>query len=254
MISFKESLRQGKIAPAFCLARLVHPVLVDMVAAAGGYHGLWLDGEHARLSSEQVATIALAARANQLDTFVRMAPTNYSDVTQMLEAGAGGVMAAQIQSVSHAQEFVSWCRFPPAGVRGLNTSGADARYTHLAPAEFVAASVDRALIGIQIETLGALQDVDSIASVDGVDLLFVGPSDLSMALGVVGQFHSDQLWNAIERVAMAAQRNDIAWGAVLPDATFATRAMQLGCQLPTYGNDSAMIRRGVEALRTTFDF
>ena len=103
-------------------------------------------------------------------------------------------MGAQIQSAEHAEEFVRWCKFAPRGVRGFNTSGRDALYTHKPPAQFAEDSNRDSFVAIQIETLGALNDADAIAAIDGVDMLFVGPADMSQSLGVVGQYEHEKVW------------------------------------------------------------
>ncbi len=154
MRRLKELLDTEELVRLFCLARIPHPVVIEMLALAGGYHGFWIDQEHGTISLEQVMIAALAGRANQLDSFVRMPPTGYWQVTQCLEAGVGGVMAAQIRSADHAREFVSWTKFSPLGTRGLNTGGRDADYTHKAAPQFIEAANREHFVAIQIETLG----------------------------------------------------------------------------------------------------
>jgi 2-dehydro-3-deoxyglucarate aldolase/4-hydroxy-2-oxoheptanedioate aldolase len=250
---FRDLLAGNELIRTFALSRVVHPVLVEMFGLAGGYHGFWLDNEHVALTSEQIVVAALAARANNFDCFVRIPPVGYWLVTQCLETGVGGVMAAQIHSADQAEQFAQWARFAPHGGRGLNTGGRDANYTHMTPAEFVVEANRNTFVAIQIETLGAVDDVDRIAATPGVDLLFVGPADLSLALGVVGQFHHETLWEAIDRVAAACRRHGKAWGAVTPDARFAERAIDGGCRMPTFCNDVLVLRRGIAATQTTYE-
>jgi 2-keto-3-deoxy-L-rhamnonate aldolase RhmA len=250
--TIKQRLAEGELVRTFALGRLVHPLVVEMFALADDYHGFWIDEEHVSHTSEQLTAAVLAGRANEMDSFVRIAPTGYSLVTQCLETGAGGVMAAQIHDAAQAAEFVSWAKFAPDGVRGLNTSGRDADYTYVPAAEFVESANQNVFIAIQVETAGAVEHADEIAALDGVDHMFVGPSDLSMALGVVGQFHHEKLWEAIEHVAAACEKNGISWGAVTPDAEFARRAIDAGCRLPTMGNDIIAIRRGIDTIKSTF--
>ncbi len=250
--SFKERLANDEQLHLFAVGRLPHPVLIDMFGLAGGYDGFWIDNEHASMTSDQLVTATIAARANNFDTFVRVPPVGYWLVTQCLEAGAGGVMGAQVQSADHAREFLSWCKFAPEGVRGMNMGGRDANYSYLPPAEFAKEANEKHLVGIQIETPGAVQDVDEIASIEGVDMLFVGPVDLSLSLGVVGQFHHEKLWEAIDQVAAACAKHGKNWGCVAPDPKFADRAIEAGCRMPTLGNDVACLRRGVETLRSSF--
>ena len=161
-------------------------------------------------------------------------------------------MAAQIYTADQAAEFVSWTKFSPQGVRGLNSSGFDANYSHKPLAEFAIDANRDGFVAIQIETTQAVEQAEQIAALDGVDLLFVGPADLSLALGVPGQFHDDRLWEAITRVSEACRNQGIGWGAVVPDPQFADRAIELGCRMPTVGNDVHAMRRGIDALKNAF--
>lgn len=251
--TLKQRLAAGEICRVFALARIVHPVVIEAFGRSGGYQGVWLDQEHAGNTTEQILAMALAARANDMDLIVRLPPTGYWHVTQCLEAGASGVMAAQIHNVEQAREFVSWALFPPGGKRGLNNSGRDADYTHISPARFVEEANQEVLVGIQIETAGSLDQVEAIAALPGVDFLFIGPSDLSLALGVVGQFAHPRLWEAIERIATACRQAGKHWGCVAPDPQFAERAIQLGCRMPTIGNEVVALRRGLETLRAAYE-
>ena len=106
MRTFKERLAADEIIRVFALGRMVQPLMVEMFGLAGGYHGLWIDQEHVTHSTPELSSVALAARANEFDSFVRMAPTGYTAVTQALEAGMGGVMAAQIHTADQAAEFL----------------------------------------------------------------------------------------------------------------------------------------------------
>jgi 2-dehydro-3-deoxyglucarate aldolase/4-hydroxy-2-oxoheptanedioate aldolase len=250
--SFKQMLAERQLVRVFALGRVVHPILIEMFGLAGGYHGFWLDGEHTNLTNEQMVTAALAARANDFDSFARIPPTGYWQVTQCLETGLGGVMAAQIHSADHAEEFVKWTKFTPRGTRGMNVGGRDGDYSHKPPAQFIEQTNREQFVAIQIETLGALEEADAIAAIDGVDLLFIGPADLSLCLGVVGEFHHDKLWEAIDRVATACRNHGKTWGAVTPDPKFADRAIENGCLMPTFGNDVLTLRRGVDSLKNAF--
>jgi 2-keto-3-deoxy-L-rhamnonate aldolase RhmA len=252
MQTFKELLADDELIRVFAAGRIFHPIIFEVFGMAGGYHGFWLDGEHVGLTTQQMTTAGLAARANHWDCFARIPPIGYWHVTQCLEAGLGGVMAAQIRSVEQADEFVQWAKFPPRGTRGLNLGGRDADYSHKSAAQFVEDANREHFVAIQIETAGAVEDVEQIAALDGVDLLFIGPADLSMAMGVVGQYQHDRVWEAIGRVAHACRQHGKSWGALAPNAEFADRAVENGARLLTLGIDLLALRRGVEALQTTF--
>jgi 4-hydroxy-2-oxoheptanedioate aldolase len=247
-ICWHEILSGDDVLPLFALNRLFDPLVIELFGQFKSYRGFWIDQEHALANTQQLTTVCLAARANQLANFVRMPPTGYYQVTQAIEAGAGGVMAAQIHSAEQAAEFASWCRFYPEGVRGLNLGGRDADYYGTTPVEFTKNSNEQVFVGIQIETVGALEQADQIAALSAVDMLFVGPADLAMALGVVGQYHHEKLWAAIGEVSAACQKHGKVWGCVAPDAEFSEKAIELGCRLPTYGNEIHALRRGITNL------
>jgi 2-dehydro-3-deoxyglucarate aldolase/4-hydroxy-2-oxoheptanedioate aldolase len=249
---FKDLLASGELIRVFCSGRMLHPVSIQMFGLAGGYHGFWLDAEHAGLSTEQISLGVLAGRACGLGSFVRLPVTNYATVTQALESGADGVMAAQVNSAAEAEQFVRWAKFAPRGQRGLNTQGADAHYTHKSQIQLAQEANRDHFTAIQIETLGALEEVGAIAAIDDVDLLFVGPADLSQALGVLGQADDEKVWDAIGKVAAACAQHGKAWGIVPASPAFADRCVELGCRMITFGSDVMAMRLGIQAVKTMY--
>lgn len=249
---FKKLLADGRLIRVFCAGRLLHPVSIQMFGLAGGYDGFWLDAEHAGLSTEQITLGALAGKASGLGSFVRMPVTSYATVTQSLESGADGVMAAQVVSAAEAEKFVTWAKFAPRGCRGLNTQGADAHFTMKSQIELATDANRDHFVAIQIETLGSLEEADAIAAIDGVDLLFVGPADLSQALGVLGQLDHEKVWNGIDRVAAACKRHNKAWGIVPAGPAHADRCVEKGCRMLTFGSDVMAMRLGIQAVRTMY--
>ncbi len=249
---FKTLLATDRQIRVFCAGRLVHPVALQLFGLAGGYDGFWIDAEHAGVSNEQITMATLVGRACNLGSFVRMPVTNYAAVTQAFESGADGVMAAQVTSAAEAERFVSWTKFAPRGIRGLNTQGADAHFTHKSQIELAHDANRDHFVAIQIETLGALQDVDAIAAIEDVDMLFIGPADLSQALGVLGQPEHEKVWNAIDSVAAVCRRHGKAWGIVPANPNFADRCVEKGCRMVTYGSDVMALRLGIQAVKSTF--
>ena len=109
------------------------------------------------------------------------------------EAGAGGIMAAMVKGAAEAEELMAWSKFHPRGRRGINGSGVDGRYGSDNLAEYMARANAETVVGVQIERVEALEEVERIAAVPGLDFLFVGPADLSQSLGIPGQWDHPRL-------------------------------------------------------------
>lgn len=248
----KALLAQNQVVRVFAVGQLCHPKVVEIVGWQGGYDAVWLDQEHAGLSIEQIEQATRAARATGLDSFVRLAPTDYATVMRPLEAGAGGIMAAQVRSARQAEEIVHWCKFHPRGLRGVNGTGVDGRYGTLAFLDYARQANAETFIAIQIEHGDALEDVERIAAVPDVDLLFIGPADLSQSLGLPGEWEHPRLWQAYTRVAQAAQANGIHWAILPANATQAQRCVEMGCRMLSLGIDVWAVQRGIKTFQAEY--
>jgi 4-hydroxy-2-oxoheptanedioate aldolase len=250
--TFKQLLATQELVRIFCVGRLIHPVLFDVCGMVGGFHGIWIDQEHSGVTYEQMVLASACARANGLDSFVRLATINYSLVTQCLEAGAGGVMAARIDSAAEAEQFVRWAKFAPRGYRGSNTGGYDGGFGAKSLSQFALDANRDSFVAVQIETLGALREVRAIAATPDVDMLFLGPADLSQELGIIGQWEHEKLWEAIRTMAAACEDAGKPWATIAATPQFARRCREQGCRMLSFGMDAAMLRRGAEATKEAF--
>ena len=250
--SIKQRLEDNETVRVFFIGPLAHPKLIEMVGLAGGYHGVWIDQEHSAIPHQQTETLVLASRAAGLDAFVRLAPTDYATVMRPLETGAGGVMAAQIRTVEQVQQIVEWSFYPPTGNRGLYSGNYEARYGAADPKSQIEAANRNRWLAIQIETLEAVDQVEKIAAVDGVDCLFVGPGDLSAVLGVPGQVTHPKSIAALEKIGAAAQAAAKPWGILARSAEHATTCRELGCRLFSLSGDVDFFNRGIRAVKQAY--
>src|SRR5438105_15735892 len=225
----RELLSRGKLVKVFGVGQLCHAKLVEIIGQHGGFDAVWLDQEHAALSIAQIEHACLAARASGLDSFVRLAPTDYATVMRPLEAGAGGIMAAQVRSAIQAEDVMQWAKFYPRGLRGVNGSGVDGRYATLPMPEYMQRANEETFVAIQIEHIGAVEEVEKIAALKDVDVLFIGPADLGQSMGLVGDWDHPKIWQAIERVAKAAKTSGIHWAILPRNLAYAKRVLDLGC-------------------------
>jgi 4-hydroxy-2-oxoheptanedioate aldolase len=251
-VHLKALLKQDRVVRVFLLGQLCSPKLAEMVAWHGGFDAVWLDHEHAGLCTAQIEEAARAARGAGLDSFVRLAATDYAAVMRPLEAGAGGIMAAMVRSARQAEEIVTWARFHPRGLRGVNGSGVDGRYGRLSGADYFRKANEETVVGVQIECAEALEEVEKIAAVPDLDFLFIGPADLSQSLGIPCQWEHPRLWQAIERVARASAAHRVPW-AILPlGAAHARRCVEMGCRMLSIGVDSWTFTKGLKAIQDDY--
>lgn len=232
--------------------RIVHHNFVQMIGIHGGFQAIWFDQEHMDYPTEKLEIATLACRSQGMDSFVRLAPTDYATVTRALEAGAGGVMAAQVRSAAESEQFVKWAKFFPRGCRGLNTAGWDARFATVPAAKFAEQSNRESFVAIQIETAEALEECEKIAAIDGVDLLFLGPADMSQNLGVIGDFMNPKCLAAIDRIAAACARHKKPWGVVPVNPDYAAMCVEKGCRMLSVGADVRILNAGIEAIKKTY--
>ena len=184
---------------------------------------------------------------------MRLTATHYATVMRPLEAGAGGIMAAQVRTARQAEEIVHWSKFHPLGLRGVNGSGVDGRYGTLSREEYFRRANADIFVAIQIEHAEAVEEVDRIAAIKEVDVLFIGPADLGQSMGIVGEWDHPRLWQAYERVARAAKANGIHWAILPPNPVAARRCLDLGCRMFAIGLDVWAVQRGLKAFQAEFE-
>lgn len=256
-ITLSETLRtrinRGDRLVTFALGRMFHHNIISYLGMTGDFDGFWLDVEHGGLTVHDIEVGVAAGKAHGLGAFVRVPPTDYATVTRCFESGAEGVMAAQIRSADQAEEFVRWAKFAPRGHRGLNPLGYDGAFGSVPIAEFAARANEESFVAIQIETAAAVEDVEAIAAIDDVDLLFVGPSDLSQALGEIGGFENQRNLEAVDRIAAACAAHGKHWGAVTPTPRYAATLMEKGCSMISVTNDVKLVTSGLAAVKEAFN-
>ena len=252
MPRIKQLLAEGGVVRMFGVGQLLSPKLIEIVGEHGEFDALWIDAEHAGLVMKDVEIATMAARAYGLDHFVRMPATDYAEIMRALEAGANGVMVSMVRGAGDAEAAVRWAKFHPRGERGLNGGNRDGRFGLMPIPEYVEKANAETFVGIQIETAGAIASVAEIAAVPDVDLLFVGPADISQVMGVPGDFENPKCLDAIERIARACREAGKPWGIVPRGPEYAARMRGWGCQMFVLGFDIHVVHAGVRAAKERY--
>jgi 2-dehydro-3-deoxyglucarate aldolase/4-hydroxy-2-oxoheptanedioate aldolase len=248
----KERLLAGQIVRTMHITGFIKPRALEMFGLVGNFHGVWIDQEHSAIAHAEMENLLIACRASKLDAFARVAPTDYPTVMRPMEAGCSGVMIAQVRTLAEVEQAVRWAKYPPAGLRGFFGGNIETGFGSTPMATHVAQANRERWVAIQIETPESVEIVDQIAALEGVDWLFVGPADLSVTLGVAGEFLHPKCVEALKRVSAAVKKNGKAWGTLCRDPDHALRCRELGCQLFSIFGDIDCLRAGLTAIEQRF--
>jgi 2-dehydro-3-deoxyglucarate aldolase/4-hydroxy-2-oxoheptanedioate aldolase len=185
--------------------------------------------------------------------FVRVPAAERHFVSPVLDVGALGVMVPMVSGADTARRVVEWAKYPPAGTRGVAFGMAHDDYRPLPAVEAMERANGRTLVIVQIETSEGLENVGEIAEVDGVDVVWVGQSDLTASLGFPGAFDDQRYTQALERVGAAAQAAGKAAGFMCTSPAEGRRMRELGFRALAYWGDGSLyateLRRGIEEIR-----
>lgn len=196
-----------------------------------------IDMEHGPLTLSQVAGIIARFKATAASPIVRIPASEYHFVARVMDAGAHGIMAPNVRSAEQARLLNDAMRYAPAGNRGLGLGTSHNDFVRPDPVEYMTRANQSNLLICQIESVTALRDLDQIASVPGVDCLWVGHMDLTQSMGIVGQFDHPDFLAAIERVARTAQGCNQLAGIQPGDLDQAKAWMETGYNMISYSTD-----------------
>jgi 4-hydroxy-2-oxoheptanedioate aldolase len=223
------------------------PLAAELLGRAG-MDWTVLDLEHGEATEADLLALLYAAGTTPMAAIVRPQSAERLRVGRALDLGAAGIMLPQLQSIGQVREAVSFLRYPPVGSRGvaLRTRGAGlGDLTH----DNLARTVHERIVGIvQIESTGAVAAADEIAALDEVDVLFVGPADLSHALGAPGRFDEPDYQDALRTVVAAARAHGKAAGILLYDAAAFERHFELGFRFIGLGAEGSFVSTGASAM------
>lgn len=243
-----QRMRAGRPALMFLATPTAHDWFVGM-AGLHGYHGLWIDGQHQNYSEDQIAHLCLACRASGMDAVVRVRKRDAGSYSRALECGAHGVIIPHVNTAAEATAIVRELKFPPVGNRGLDGVEPHAQFGYIAAADYVQQANAETFIVVQIEEPEAVDHVDAIAAVPGVDVLMIGPGDLSLRYGVPGQWNAPLVQTAIAKVATAARTHGKWWGLPVGSATAARQYLEMGALFFAHGSVYGFVREGFDRVR-----
>jgi 2-keto-3-deoxy-L-rhamnonate aldolase RhmA len=214
--------------------------------ANAGHDFIWLDMEHAMYGWETIQTLVQYARAVGITPLVRVTDLSYPLIARALDAGAIGVIVPRVESVEQVEAAVQYAFYPPRGRRG---AGGEGRYgfERMTPAEGVQSVNDATVVIVQIETMAAVERIDEIAAVNGIDVICVGPQDLSISLGKPGAYDDPTFVETVSHVMARVSAAGKAAGMVERDARRFSRWHAAGGRFFACNTDTNMVFTSAKA-------
>lgn len=223
------------------------------LAAHFGFDGLWVDAEHGNWDPSLVKAMMALTKAADVDCLFRPSTLEKSGLSRCLEDGATGLMIPHVSTGEKARYLAECCKFPPLGDRGVDGSGIDGDFWVGRGPNYLAEANKETFLCAQIETPQALMNVDQIAGAAGVDMLFLGPGDMSVRLGCQPSLRDPVMWDAFLKVSKACHAHGKAFGVPVGDGEMAKKAADHGANLIAYGGEFFAIHDKLQACARDLD-
>ena len=223
----KKILREGGLALGTYVGGIAEPQIVEIIGHAG-FDAAFIDLEHTSFDLRDVQLMVMAAERVGITPIVRTPGFDPAFILRLLDMGVQGIQVPHISDARAAREAVQAVRYAPLGDRGMAGASQASDYGVIPMREHLEQSNREITLAVMVEDLPALAEIDAIAATEGVDIVAVGPSDMSRALGVGGTSDHPKLVDVIHRVAEAVQKGGVARLALpMNHATFPRNAVQL---------------------------
>ena len=223
------------------------------LAAGSGAEFCIFDQEHTGWSTETIRMLVATSGGTDLVPMVRVPTTQYHLISTVLDVGARGIMVPMVETAEQATVIAQSAKYPPVGKRGAAFGVAHDDYAGGSPAEKMASANDELLLIAQIETAVGVENVEAIAAVDGIDVLWIGHFDLTNFMGIPAQFEHPRYLEAVKRVIAAAEAAGKTAGIMAGSVADARQALDQGFRIVAYSGDlwlyQLALREGLATIR-----
>lgn len=210
-----------------------------------GFDWIWIDMEHSPINLETLDRMIQAMQGTETVPIVRVAWNHHWLAKPVLDMGAKGIMIPWVNSKQEAVEAVQALRYPPEGVRGVGASVA-ARRWGLRTSEYLKVANKEIIAILQIENIEAVNHIDEILTVPGIDMIFVGPNDLASSMGLLGQRTHPRVEEVIQKVLTAAKKAKVPVGILGFSPEAANRRIEQGFQFIAVASDGSLLSSGAK--------
>jgi len=221
---------------------------IPIILKNAGCEFIIFDMEHGGLSLEQFKLLATISNSNNISPLIRIPEVSYNYVARALDLGAAGIMTPMVNSSEEAIKIVKSSKYPPEGIRGAGFGFAHDNYNNQNPLAYIQNANNELINIIQIETKLALENVESIAEINGVDCLWVGHFDLTNFLGIPGNFTSPIYLDAIKRVVEAGKANSKSLGIMVNNNEELEMYSRMGFNMIAVGTEMNILSRSISKI------
>jgi 4-hydroxy-2-oxoheptanedioate aldolase len=244
----KGLLRGGKSVIGTMLIEFRQPSIMQMFSNAG-FDFVIIDNEHGPFTIETIAELSRAGRGLGITPIVRVPELTYTHITQPLDAGAQGIMIPRITGASQVAEVVQMMKYPPIGRRGSVMARAHTNFRSGAVESAMELMNNETMLVVQIETVEAVEQMEEILCVPGVDVALVGPNDLSIAMGVPGKLTDPVFLKTVESVVAACTKAGIIPAIHMNDLDKAAAWASKGMRMVSISSEAGhLLKSGTEAV------
>ena len=250
----KRALRRGSVSFGTMVTSVRSPQIAEILAAAG-FDFFVVDTEHNYFDMAHLADIMTVARAADIVPLVRVPDTLYHLMARPLDCGAMGLVCPRVETREQVQMILRCTKYQPDGERGASLSNIHTASQKVDHVDYMRWANDETMIVIQIESKRAVDSIDELVSVPGVDATWIGPFDLAQSMGLVGKWQDPELLACYDRVIAACNRHGVAPGIHLKDTASLGHWVNKGMRLATYSTDAGLlIEAGSRALTELREF
>jgi 2-keto-3-deoxy-L-rhamnonate aldolase RhmA len=244
--SLKRVLQDGGTVIGSEISRL-RSAEVSKLFALAGFDFVFIDMEHSAFGLETVADMIATARSAGIVPIVRVPQAEYPLVCRVLDQGAQGIIVPRVDTAAQVRDIVSWMRYPPHGIRGFAPTVAQTDFEPVSADGLIESNNRETLCVIQIERKAALENLDAMLAVPGVDVACLGCMDLSIDLGIPGQLEQPPMVAAMERVIATATKYGLAAGIIGPWMEPIRHWMGKGMRFVSYATESLLLQEAATA-------
>jgi 4-hydroxy-2-oxoheptanedioate aldolase len=248
--SVLKKMRDGK--PVLCTkTNFNDPGIVELIGNIG-FDCIWICREHLWSNDETVANMIKSARITGMDVMVRIDKASYPSAIRYMEMGTKGIMVPHVISVQEAKNWIKNTRFYPEGRRGVDGVNADSGWMAMGLEEYLDFSNKETFLAFEIEDPEAIPNIEEIAALHSLDIVFVGIGDLSVSMGFKGDIKRKEIWEVLEKVGKITGENGIFAGAPAGSAEDAKRLIDMGYLFISNGADIIYLRNSFLNLRNEY--